>query len=275
MNDTLDKMGGPKHKNAQARNSVISHMNILKLKAIFRLKHPLAKSFTRIQFNRRTATRLDFFLVSEHLCGKVRETEIKASVKSDHKISTIAIDVAQIPQGPGFWKLNTGLCYDRNYVQHIKRCINEYIINNPEGDVNPRIRWNALKCYLRECTVVYSKNKMKQITSYRKNLQNLLQNTENLLISVGDQHQKRLRQTLIALQQNDLDKHFEHLDQGQIFRSRAKWAELGEKNTKYFLNLEKHHATKKAVFKLQSANGITTDQKEILTLIKKFLFFII
>ena len=80
-------------------------MNILKLKDIFRLKYPLAKSFTRIQFNPFTATRLDFFLVSEHLCGKVRKIEVKASVKSDHKISTNAIDVAQIPRGPGFGNL--------------------------------------------------------------------------------------------------------------------------------------------------------------------------
>ena len=41
-----------------------------------------------------------------------------------------------------------------------------------------------------------------------------------------------------------------------------------------FLNLKKHHATKKAVFKLQSANSITTDQKNFNS-IKKFLFFII
>ena len=190
LNDTLDKIGGPKHKNAQARNSLISHMNILKLKDVFRFKYPLAKSFTRIQINPFTATRLDFFLVSENLCGKVIKTEIKASVKSDHKISTIAIDVAQDPRGPGFWKLNTKRCYDRNYVHYIKRCINEYIIINPEGDVNPHIRWDTLKCYLRGCTVAFSKNRMKQITSYRKNLQNLLQNTENLLLNAGDQHEK-------------------------------------------------------------------------------------
>ena len=48
LNDALDKIGRPKHKNAQARNNVISHMNILKLKNVFRLLHPLAKSFTRI-----------------------------------------------------------------------------------------------------------------------------------------------------------------------------------------------------------------------------------
>ena len=156
-----------------------------------------------------------FFLVSEQLWGKVRKTEIKASVKSDHKISTIAIDVAQIPRGPGFWKLNAGLCFDRNYVHHIKRCINEYIINNPEGDVNPHIRWDALKCYLRGRTVTYSKNKIKPINRYCKNFQNLLQNTENLLKNASDQHEKRLLQTLIALLQNELDKHFEHLAQGQ------------------------------------------------------------
>ena len=45
---------------------------------------------------------LIFFPVSEHLYDKVRETKIKASVKSDHKISTIAIHVTQVPRGPDF-----------------------------------------------------------------------------------------------------------------------------------------------------------------------------
>ena len=91
LNNTLDKIGGPKHKNAQARNNVISHINTLKLKDVFRLKHPSAKSFTKIQINPFIATRLDFFLVSEHLCDKITETEIKKSVKSDHKISIIPL----------------------------------------------------------------------------------------------------------------------------------------------------------------------------------------
>ena len=40
LNDKLNKIDGPKHKNAQARNSVISHMNTLKLKDVFCLKYP-------------------------------------------------------------------------------------------------------------------------------------------------------------------------------------------------------------------------------------------
>jgi len=37
--------------------------------------------------------------------------------------------------------------------------------------------------------------------------------------------------TLIAIQQNKLDtgKYFEYLAQGQMVRSRVKWAECGEK----------------------------------------------
>ena len=61
LSNTLDKIGRPKHKNAKARINVISPMNILKLTGVFHLKHPLTKSFTRIQINLFAATRFDFF----------------------------------------------------------------------------------------------------------------------------------------------------------------------------------------------------------------------
>jgi len=76
--------------------------------------------------------------------------------------------------------------------------------------------------------------------------------------------------TLIAIQQNVLDKYFEYLAQGQMVRSRVKWAKYGEKNTKYFLNLEKHHANNKAINELKGPNGIVTDSVEILLLLQNF-----
>ena len=45
---------------------------------------------------------------------------------------------------------------------------------------------------------------------------------------------------------------------GIIIRSRAKWVEYGEKNSKYFLNLEKRNYNNKFIRKL-----ITADEKEI------------
>ena len=51
---------------------------------------------------------------------------------------------------------------------------------------------------------------------------------------------------------------------GIILRSKTKWSEEGEKNTKYFLNLEKRNYNKKTIKKLIGANGDEiTDPKKI------------
>ena len=52
---------------------------------------------------------------------------------------------------------------------------------------------------------------------------------------------------------------------GIIFRSKAKWAELGEKNTKYFYSLEKTRSNAK------SATSLITDNNTLLTEVKEIL----
>ena len=59
--------------------------------------------------------------------------------------------------------------------------------------------------------------------------------------------------------------------QGAMIRSKARWHNEGEKNTKYFLNLEKRHFNTKTIRQLQLENSsvIKTDE-EILTEAKSF-----
>ena len=53
--------------------------------------------------------------------------------------------------------------------------------------------------------------------------------------------------------------------QGIILRSKAKWAEDGEKNTKFFLNLEKRNYNRKYIKKLKTRNNTElTNPNEIL-----------
>ena len=67
---------------------------------------------------------------------------------------------------------------------------------------------------------------------------------------------------------NVLKEKMEHLYErkveGIIIRSRARWHEHGEKNSKYFLNLEKRNHVRKHIRKLRLSGVISTDPFEIL-----------
>ena len=57
---------------------------------------------------------------------------------------------------------------------------------------------------------------------------------------------------------------YEKKVEGIIIRSRARWHEHGEKNSKYFLNLEKRNHVRKHIRKLRLDGVISTDPFEIL-----------
>ena len=46
-----------------------------------------------------------------------------------------------------------------------------------------------------------------------------------------------------------------HTTKGAIIRSRVKWFEEGETNSKYFMGLEKHNSAKSSITELKAKNG--------------------
>ena len=63
----------------------------------------------------------------------------------------------------------------------------------------------------------------------------------------------------------DLNKIIDQETAGLIVRSRIKWAEQGEKSSKYFCNLEKRSNEKKSIHILKdNSDSIISDQKDIL-----------
>jgi hypothetical protein len=57
---------------------------------------------------------------------------------------------------------------------------------------------------------------------------------------------------------------------GSEFRSKCEWAEHGEKNSKFFLNLEKFNYTNKNITMLEINKEPVTDEKIILSEIKNY-----
>ena len=98
-----------------------------------------------------------------------------------------------------------------------------------------------IRCF----TIKFSKIKAKR----RRNEEHILQNKANQLLEQTEQNpsdKKLLYATKLRLRALMRQK-----TKGAILRSRARWHEQGEHNTKYFLNLEKRNHCRKNVTKLK------------------------
>ena len=161
-------------------------------------------------------------------------------------------------RGRGFWKFNNSLLSDPAYVKLVKDCINETVdeykingdIEHPESltfSINDQLlKFETLKLQIRGKTISYAAWKKKE----QNNTENFLEKEINSLqqslnVSPCEETKRKLAQ-----KQNELQELREYKMRGRATRSKANWITRGEKNTKYFLNLEKRHYTNKLISKL-------------------------
>ena len=138
-----------------------------------------------------------------------------------------------IERGKGYWKFNNDLLLDKDYVNIIKTTINDIRTNVKLLDKN--VLWEYTKCQIRTETISYSIKRAKQLREREAELTEKLRKLEQNLN--GDE--------INYLEYIECKFEWENLVRkkvnGIIIRSKAKWLEEGEKNTKYFLNLEKRN----------------------------------
>ena len=243
LDNKLDKDGGPAHSNQLSKEKVKSYLNVFDLCDVFRELNPFKKSLTRYQSQPYTATRLDFFLTSNGLRQHVQSANICQSIKSDHKIALLTIKVELQEWGKGCRKINNSVLLNDDYIALIKNLISDFEKNNPKGHVTPHIRWETLKCVIRGETIKYCSLLKKTSNKEQSVLESKLEAMESNLLSCGPKQKEEILNN-INLTQNDLNKLIEIKTKGAATRSRARWMESGEKNTKYFLHLEKWHLEK-------------------------------
>ena len=78
---------------------------------------------------------------------------------------------------------------------------------------------------------------VKKLKKIKKDLKKTLQNFEIKLSAKDNIGEIEYQEYIRA--KSDWECHIARINSGIILRSKAKWVEEGEKNTKYFLNLEK------------------------------------
>ena len=265
----LDKSGGSYATHSKSKDLLTSYMKTLNLIDIWREMHPDSQGYTWKRLRPSPIfERLDFFLISEELAQLVIDSIIGYAWKTDHSRIEIIVQVENFLRGPGYWKFNTSLLRDVDYVAKINSLLD---IELAQQYPSKKMQWEMIKMAVRGSTIQYSarkkKSKNNQLVVLEKKLKLLQTNQPNLPPSLLQSTEAQ-----IDLIQKDMNHLLAEKAMGAVIRSRSKWEFHADRPSKYFMNLEKRNACKRTIYRLQLDDGsIITDQKEILK--QQMLFY--
>ena len=211
---------------------------------IWRVRNPDKKLFTWRQARPIIQRRLDFWLISDICQDEVEDVKIIPSIKSDHSAIVLIFNSTEKQKhGPSYWKFNSSLTNDEDYLKLISDSVPIWVEEFKEVN-DKRVLWDLLKYRIRQVSITYSKGKArirKQRLSETEQLLKLYQ--EKCAMDPSKENIEQLESL-----KNTYDSYFDYLSKGAIIRSRASWYEKGEKNTKYFLTLESQKRLRVHVF---------------------------
>ena len=245
LKDTKNIKGNcKKHKHLQ---KIMTKFNLID---IWRKNWPDKRQFTWRQVSLGIASRLDYWLVNRELKTLIQSTDIRPSIKSDHNAISLKLKTGSNENGPGYWKFNASLCNDSKYKDCIRNVIKRSLEYSKKQGYSKQITWENCKADIKQNTIQFCKNKSKNKKSELVQLQKKVSELEN---HIESNHNKE--EYLDA--KSKLNKMYTEITKGSIVRSRTKWYEEGETNSKYFMGLEKHKAEKTSISELKTEKGKT------------------
>ena len=192
----------------------------------------------------------------------IQNAKIVPNIFSDHSAITLSMSLEsnETEHGPGFWKFNNSLLTDKCYTEMITKQIPEFISKYCSLS-DKGLFWEMIKMEIRATTIIFAKNKAKQKRNEEKDLLIRLNQLQEKIRS------KFCEATKIVMDRvkKELAKIVSGKTRGAMTRSKAQWYEFGEKNNKYFYNLEKINHKKKHITSLTKEDGnIVHEHKQIL-----------
>ena len=272
LNPEIDGINYKHVNNPKARNTVLRMMTELNLYDVWREENLEKKVYTwkkKISNGVYQMGRLDFFLVSESLLDFSREENVVAGFRSDHSATSLSLIFKKVQKGKTFWKFNSSLLKNVNYVNEIHASIlsikkqyaaspynlesidlieNEYF----QTVLNPQLFFEILLLELRSKTIAFSSALKRKEIDRVKQLESEITNL--------DRSDPLGNFEVIREKQGELNNIREKRLEGSMVRARAKWIEEGEKPSSYFCNLEnRNFVSKRMVSLIKSNNEEITD----------------
>ena len=231
---------------------------------VWRKMYPDRKLFTWRQLSLHIYSRLDYWLVSKEHLSYISSIDIKPVLKCDHNGVSMKMKVFAHKRGKGCWKLNNSLLSDEVYKQNIKRIIK--IVCMEFSKFDHQFKWEMCKIRIKEFSIKYAvdlkKRKKNYIFELESEFNDLCRKLDKKPCEDDVEKMNCIRQKI--------DKWYEYQCKGAFVRSRSRWLELGEKSTKYFLQLERSKGKKKEIDCLEINGKIIKDEQKILSGINHF-----
>ena len=180
------------------------------------------------------ARRIDYILVTESVLNNITECNIFTITNTDHRAVDFLLKLSKVQRGPSYWKFNDSLLKDEKFTELCNKFIDDFKVENDnENDQN---KLELLKIKIKEFCISYCKDK-------RRNDRNKLSKMQLELNELDKHLSKNPLDKDNALKRENLKKDLEIIEmnvaRGAQIRSRAIFIEHSEKNSAYFLGLEK------------------------------------
>ena len=204
------------------------------------------------------ARRLDYVFTNDVMYEQIVDSNILVYPGSDHDIVEIQASFIKYERGPGYWKLNASYLDNDDFTRIIENVIQE-IIDDYKDKLNPQLLWELCKSKIKKASLDYSR-------SVTKSNRDRLKVIDAKLDCLRDALSRRpfdgkMAENFEKLKSQSERLHYSEAKGAQV-RARVKWIENGEKNTPYFLSLEKNTASKRTITSLKLSDGQIVNEPE-------------
>ena len=254
INHDLDNKNYINCNNPLARQSLRNKIEELELIDIWRELNPQEQRFTWRKFRDNKMARLDYFLIFSSLLPYVQDSGMFSGSFSDHSGIFLDIDFARFQRGRGFWKFNSSLLKDREYVDIIKGVIKRVgcqyaIVNDDENyfntasaenlnefmnsqtpeslqalrlNINPQLFLDTLLLEIRRETIKFSSAKKRERVGKEQLLQHDIEALENQMQQAGSEADFTDLNNSLQIKKQELEEIFSYQAHGAYVRARAK-----------------------------------------------------
>ena len=142
-------------------------------------------------FNSNYKSRIDHWLIANHLLCYDLSSDISAAPLTDHSVIYLHVKPNNRRTRPNkYWKFNSSLIKNDDYCQMIKILIKEII--NSEDITTPVKKWEFMKYKIRQITISFSKQIKKDLEKKELDIIKQLNLYSNKLNPTEDDKQKIL-----------------------------------------------------------------------------------